>query len=80
MSCETCGGYCLKCGRGHRPNLGEPDCPGCHLCFDCAVPTCEVCGLGPEELAKMGMFPREAPPADNQTRAGEPAEEKPECP
>jgi hypothetical protein len=42
--CAVCKGKCLKCGAGHDPWHGEPDCPECHLCFGCATPTCGICG------------------------------------
>ncbi len=41
--------HCRGCGVEfdaaftHRDGHG-PDCPGCHLCFDCAWPDCPVCG------------------------------------
>ena len=46
MGAET---HCRGCGAEFDDPFAchgdtGPDCPGCHLCFDCAWPDCPVCG------------------------------------
>lgn len=33
---------CVGCGETWMVDWG-PDCPECHLCFDCATPACSIC-------------------------------------
>ena len=35
---------CRNCGAEFGIGDRGTDCPGCHLCFDCAWPDCAVCG------------------------------------
>lgn len=42
--------FCRRCGDEFFPERGEPDCPECHLCFECATPACKTCGGSEEEV------------------------------
>lgn len=54
---------CRDCGEEFRPEMGEPDCPECHCCFECAGPpgACDTCApasdadvVTGEQVARFG--------------------------